>query len=137
MSREIRFRVWNSQINRYDRSHAISCAVGQVGEWGRGVIQGQECFTVEQWTGLVANQDIYEGDIVTFETYGHPHGPESDHVKGGVVWWDKEEAAFTFGRWTHPNCDEPFDFGYAPCQIQWSTIKVIGNIHENGDLISP
>lgn len=82
---------------------------------------------VEFPTGLKDKngQKIYEGDIVTFmvERFNNVTiGFESEDWHTAVVEWDKDDACYSF-----MDGDEPFSVQYEA--------EVIGNIHENGDLL--
>lgn len=76
--------------------------------------------TVGQWTGLVdrKNKKIHEGDIINFY---HSEGKEMS-VFGAVVLWKSEWCGFYFAGNLRLNSR--------------MRIEVIGNIHDNPELIS-
>ena len=84
---------------------------------------------VMQFIGLKDrnNQEIYEGDIINFETYGIPHGPERDFIKNVEVYYDEKIASFCFGRFN----SEDYEYTYQMTdRIDEKTIEVVGNIFE-------
>lgn len=76
--------------------------------------------TVGQYTGLTDKNGkrIFEGDIVMFLDYTEP----------AFVMWDQEDA-----RWYMHYSDCMLDFSY---RCVSSAIEVIGNIHDNPELIA-
>ena len=73
------------------------------------------------------NQEIYEGDIINFETYGIPHGPERDFIKNAEVYYDEKIASFCFGRFN----SEDYEYTYQMTdRIDEKTVEVVGNIFE-------
>lgn len=81
----------------------------------------------EQYTGLKDKngQKIYEGDIVTFmvERFNNVTlGFESEDWHTAVCKWNQDDACYSF-----VDGDDPFS-------VQFEA-EVIGNIHENGDLL--
>lgn len=73
------------------------------------------------------NQEIYENDIINFETYGIPHGPERDFIKNAEVYYDEKIASFCFGRFN----SEDYEYTYQMTdRIDEKTVEVVGNIFE-------
>lgn len=111
MKREIKFRAINE----------LADGIEIVTQENSGLNNYQilERFSiVEQYTGIkdANGVEIYEGDIIQ---------DEIEYITD-VVFWDNKDACFN----TKPN------------YIDWETmpdpnIKVIGNIHENPDLLNP
>ena len=78
--------------------------------------------TVGQYTGLrdAGEREIYEGDIVE----GYDFNDEDGY---GVITWDHEESA-----WCVENKSNYDDFSH----MYGESLNVIGNIHDNPDLLS-
>ena len=132
MSREIKFRAWDTKDKEmiYKADHAYDC-----GAWYDvyidvscfGEILDDERYIVEQYTGLEDDNDkeIYEGDIIS-ET--SDLGEDFDYHFEYIVYWNEDNLCWSV------KCID----GYSWHEDLWeinSSIKVIGNIHENPELL--
>lgn len=112
--REIKFRMWTGQRYIYDQNIVFDCMRQQYSGLYDHVKLHESDF--EQFTGLhdKNGKEIYEGDIC-----------KHDSDINTIVFW---EGAFIFNKYyIH-------DFAltkFAPCR----TFEIIGNIHENPELI--
>jgi len=113
MSRVIKFRMWDTEANKYftDPAQVIECLSQQL----NGVFDHEKNGSVfEQFTGLhdKNGKEIYEGDILsTFDG-------------NGIVSWDEYDCSFVV------STDTAQAISIAMC-----IGEIIGNIHENGDLL--
>ena len=122
MSREIKFRAWDIRWKRYiglDGSDSFS-------------VFGDEDFIVEQFTGLrdKNGKEIYEGDILSCEYY-----KKSREFNNFIIFSD---GMFCF----NPNkklhqVKRPLRQSLEYAGAANNQYEVVGNIHENPDLLSP
>ena len=124
MSREIKFRVWDKDLAKYLGGCEIDSLMAELSadDDGRGVIIEQICparYIFEQYTGLKDKngKEIYEGDIV-----------KGDMGVFEVKWYDLV-AQFMF----RPNMSMKYHPPFTSTQLE--IMDVIGNIHENPELL--
>ena len=153
--REIKFRVWDVQLNRFRRSDIIG-PVNSI--WGmkidRGVfsVSSTDTLIYQQYTGLkdINGKEIYEGDILK-ETHYDYTGRLTDIVRHpakmvgydyrGIVYWtegcpcntkDSTDAYALLGFRTFP-------LDTTVGQVIGNSItrncEVLGNMYENPELI--
>jgi len=125
--REIKFRAWNPEMDRYEYSGVVQFDGSIVSDWGADKYD----WIVEQFTGLrdKKGKEIYEGDILagTLGTAGRGASTRREKPFNFQMMWYREGwnlsavdryCSSTY-RW-YPNADD--------CTI-------IGNIHENSELL--
>ena len=129
MSREIKFRAWDSKDNvmvqfGYDNFAVLGERVRNyaLGYDSEGNYRKQENINYMQYTGLKDRHgvEIYEGDIIKYVT--QYYGNKIEHRK--VVEWIDDMQDDSFG--------EPLSMGY---RFHGGDIEVIGNIYENSELL--
>jgi len=121
------FRVWDKLRKRYIVSDMFGSYVYiALGYRGSELCVSKSDLILEQFTGLKdkKGKEIYEGDIIKYTEKMHEHGDEQECI--AAVMYDETAASFAMGReeiWNYF-----FDYGIL-------NIEVIGNIHENTELI--
>ncbi len=141
--RELKFRVWFDNVKRGENKgdeiiwHTVSYYGYDpiIDNGGLLEVEGgwdifghsDENYTIEQYTGLKDKngKEIYEGDIVTFMVERFDSitlGFESEDWHTAVVEWEQDDASYSF-----MDGNEPFSVRFEA--------EVIGNIHENPELI--
>ena len=143
MSREVKFRVWDLESQRYGEVRHINYnfegEIDSVVCWfsvhEREVYLPGGTFIIEQDTGLKDKngKKIHEGDIVGF--YDYYLNEETDEDEPGALepWGHViyEDTKARFGVWgDSPFADEEKHFFGLT-----GVLEVIGNIHENQDLL--
>lgn len=121
--REIKFRVWDNGCNMYQEMAAMmNVHTGSVSDLPSRHI-------LEQYAGLKdeSGKEIYEGDIILYDIQDH-NG--TDHFYTGAVIYECGQ----FGC-KGENDDYWFFHSLADIVADDLGIEILGNIHENGDLL--
>lgn len=152
MSREIKFRAWDTAYklmfyNPLDCRDKGSLVISKYACWDN-VIKDTS-FEVMQFIGLKDKngKEIYEGDIVSLDgnlTADNPMGLEPngymfDETDVFVTVWNEQLACWDldFYRYEKDNGEE-LEWKYkrdSRCLFVSNACEVIGNIHENKDLL--
>jgi uncharacterized phage protein (TIGR01671 family) len=121
--REIKFRAYNTITGFMSEPATLRELLVDVNQSARatGGDIDLDGFVYLEFTGLKDKNgvEIYEGDVVSEWWFDEGVGEESG--KKHIVKFDQENAMFTV--WRGPNVDQ-------------HTIKVIGNIYENPELLT-
>lgn len=124
MNDRFRFRVWNKEMEMY-------CHPRYVEETSLFILArlSEERYTIEQCTGLKDENGklIYEGDIVRI-FYDHFNGTFTEKEVVGPVKWE-------CGTWVVNNSLLNHAPEYDETHLESSAVEVIGNIHENPELL--
>lgn len=129
MNRAIRFRAWHNGKKEWLHDSKSPCGgcnilgetIWAFGEWCRVPLEELNDVVVEQYTGLDDKNgvEIYEGDIIEFEL------EENETIRREVI--------FCNGYFAYERLDPKYKGVMLHGVNNYST--VIGNIHENSDLL--
>lgn len=114
--REIKFRAWDKRRNEYIFHDSLCCPSLSLGE----ILATYE---VEQFTGLTDKDgnEIYEGDILRS---GRQYKYMYSNGYTGNIYFDDFMACYKYG-----------DMGGHLTQAKADYCEIIGNIHENPELL--
>jgi uncharacterized phage protein (TIGR01671 family) len=141
--RAIKFRVWAARENRWCLSgeyigyeHGLTITGFEFGRTNLMLSPAmtseeveryrRESFVIEQFTGLLDKnaKEIYEGDIVRYTTKFEHGDAFANNI--GAVRWDPQWAMYDFD----DNGTSILDGDFVR-----ASMEVIGNIHENPELL--
>lgn len=132
--REIKFRFWSGEKMFFDADNVLECLRQQIAfDMAKKTYPaydhvGLHGASFMQYTGLKdeSSREIYEGDIVK---YGTPYHGEITTILTGKIVYNDHGAAFQIA---YVNIYNSFvtDFCH-----KFTIIDVIGNIHENPELL--
>jgi uncharacterized phage protein (TIGR01671 family) len=131
MSREIKFRAWNNDLKLYSKPFTLKSSIlNFTDKNGLGIMKSLSDEIIEQFTGLKDKngKEIYEGDIVQSKPIDVIHPQDLFKFKlidylTSPVYWSNEGACFDV------------DFNPSCFYDSQKIIEVVGNIHENSDLL--
>jgi uncharacterized phage protein (TIGR01671 family) len=122
--RQIRFRAWHENMKQYFLNLFIDFS-GNIGVWNNEESEIDfslyPFLVLEQFTGLLDKngKEIYEGDILrTHEYYG---GDYLTPIATIIV--------------SYEICASGSAGFYLPDEVYWNRCEIIGNIHENPELL--
>ncbi len=123
MSREIKFRAWEVAAQQWANEAYLECCGPQL-KHIRYADQPEQ-YVLEQWTGLKDEDGvlIYEGDII-----------ENKFGRRSQIVWHTSAASFHAIRGDGSSGLMNLVDTAGMCE---GKVKVIGNVHQNMDLLSP
>jgi len=140
--REIKFRAWDTKDKYWlepehfyitGKGRPFTCQQGRYAISCRYELMGSKRYIVEFWTGLADRNgtEIFEGDKIRL-SYGIP--PTYDTLV--IEYADDEVVAdISVSGWWMRNT-RPNGCSSSLCKTYESDIEVIGNIHQNPELVN-
>jgi len=127
MSRELKFRVWDAKEKRWDNPALVEI-FNSDGVLGHLYDPNSEYTTIQQFTGIYDRdgKEIYEGDILLGTDLYNYEG----EFETPVLWNDGIYSCSV----TYP-CGGRGGFYLTTEIAQEHYVKVIGNVHENPELL--
>lgn len=120
--RELKFRIWSEEDKEYRSDIRVSDLVIDIDGAPSTIYSAEgDRFDIEQYTGLKDKngEEIYEGDIVR---YGNDNA--------AIIWREKNAE---FGvKWLDCGVEDSISWQIG---IEKTPSEVIGNIHENPELL--
>jgi len=123
--REIKFRIWNVDTNRWLTKTALKLSFLQDIFYNLFVNKNLNSIIIQQYIGVVDKNgvEICEGDLINFSwQVGHKEFHEN---KNQEVFYSNECASFVFGKDMIAMLD----------RVVYDTLEVVGNVFENPELL--
>ena len=131
MAREIKFRAWHSVLNEMfpNVQNHINDKVWAFGS----MLKDPERFIIEQYTGLKDNngKEIYENDVLEYTVFDFT---DNDTQFKGVVKWIG--SGFIVTQIPDKLCNGDYGLELFWVSQQDCELEIIGNIHENKELLN-
>lgn len=137
----LKYRVWDNERNKYHNTNDFIDNNGVLGcvAWTVGFVRYKDGLcVVEQCTGLKDKNGklIYEGDIVKKEFKNKPFSSKAKTKEKLIkIKWNDIEACFSFDFLNEKDKHDDFQCWENSWGHKYSDDEVIGNIHENADLL--
>lgn len=139
MKREIKFRAWDEEHNRFDPTVAANILL-QLHEPSEEVDHEYgKRFFLQQFIGLLDKNDkeIYEGDVIPMKVgvqqYSNWVVGDPDATLNGAVEWNSNQLCWhiVFKQNKYNIISSQFGWGSTPI------LEVIGNIFQHPELLTP
>lgn len=127
--RKYKFRVWDKKTSLMYSNDVVIYSLDMNNLFSYKYPELNKRVVIMQWTGLTDKNgtDIYGGDIVKFGTKSIGYNSDNDYRILQIAWSDK------LGAWVFDDGDR--DFYRTWNAYIYSDREVIGNIHENPELL--
>jgi uncharacterized phage protein (TIGR01671 family) len=149
VSREIKFRAYDKDkkimIHDYDQSAGKIYSL-PLGASIRDFVfnLGLSYKTLMQYTGLKDKygKEIFEGDFIISKSYPFYPIIKEDELNFNElnyiaeIYWDDEQYSFAYELHTISNRVRGLAMGGLLCEMPVKEIEIIGNIHENSELLN-
>ena len=132
MNDRFKFRVWDKRLKRYLCEYAPTPMLMSNGNLAYLDDAEMEFYEVEQCTGLKDKNGklIYEGDIIQAINQDTVNKPD---LQTGVIWGDELDCRWIKFKKEELSWNDFCSLIDYDCTL---TIEVIGNIHENKELLN-
>ena len=137
--REIKFRAWDIENNKFLIQEEENTNIKELFDLfnllNHCEIKYKERFILEQFTGLKDKngKDIFEGDILNLKTSNPDNWAIKEFRKSTIVVVSFEKGSFVDENTSMQLWDKIRNISYS--HESWTHYEIIGNIHQNKDLL--
>ncbi len=120
-NRIIKFRAFDKRPERREMIYDIQDGSDLCGQFFGEFLNYPNTYEIMQFTGLfdINRREIYEGDIVIYDTGNVNENIEYKNLLTSIVFWE----------------ERGWRIRYSADYYSWNKMKIIGNIFENPEII--